>query len=306
MTNIIALPTIKLAHPPPDDPLRIVAREAFLRFRPQNKTPDGTLKMLVQEIRRAPAEWPPDLLPPDDIQTLRLWSRDDDWEAQYRTRQVQETLNSPELQPHHRLAQMLKQRKSFEMALTHARDRIELPDASPLDFKTHDRLWSQVRELDTEVDRLEELVRRREYERTGAHQSLWTRRTDEIFQELQQQYVGYGQVYLILCRSAAEVRTRIEMMNDSGRDVPASEFDKLYHLQTATIAQLQKYTETMKSSVVGEEVQTAIRKLLSIIESEVGTENPYIMERIVRAVRQRLEGADSASEAPRARLSGAE
>jgi hypothetical protein len=260
-------------------------RTAYLRLRPVAATPEGCVELMRQEWDRQGRVFDP---------LGRVDGTLPEWEAAYQLQQAQELLSRPELDPTVQLREVLETRGELghqraEIATQISQSGIE--GAGDL-YDRWNALTKQLDQLDRKAATLRDSVQRNVLERTTPPRDLthWSAREDAIFEALARQYTGYGQVYELLCRQVAEVRVKMEMAQASGREVPIEEFQKLHRLNVDVIAQLQKYTETLKSVALGEEVQTAVRRILAIVEQEVAAENPHLWRRVVTAIRQRVEG----------------
>lgn len=264
----------------------LIHKEAYLRFRALNRSEDGTVRMMIQAQDRG--DLPPPKIDPTQIKTLTPM-----WESEYQQLHTHHTLSLPDIDPRQDLQHAITTRQTIrEQLQTLHQEMQSSADPQRWMYEAYERLYKQDLELSKDIERLDNKIRKHESERVdGAQQEHWYQRRSILYQELQRQYQGYGSVYEFLCTALAEARVKLEQAQQSGRELSTDEFAKLIQTQTTIINQLQKYTETMKNQTVPQEVQEVAQSIMRCVEQEVASENPHLWQRVVKAVRQHVEGA---------------
>lgn len=112
-------------------------------------------------------------------------------------------------------------------------------------------------------------------------------------QKLEKEYEGRGPVYKMLCAQAAAAYAAVEDMQKRGKTFGHPEHDQAHDRFLASIAQIQKHTESMKTEVL-EEKMVLIReefgeRILRIVERHVGNQ-PLLMKRILDDIESGGEG----------------
>lgn len=110
------------------------------------------------------------------------------------------------------------------------------------------------------------------------------------FNDLKQQFDG-GPHYDLLCERVAGLHVRLKRMEAGAREYPAIEHARLNQQLLKYIAQLQRYTEAMKSEQISAEAQDVAEKILIIVERSLSTSYPELWHVVVTDVRRALESA---------------
>lgn len=265
------------------------ARKIWERCRPaavsQERAIDAAVRILRDHRERLPV-----FAPPPDKELLLRMAINEGWEEQYQARRLKDVLGDNE--PARRLDDLRALRDERALlvearsnALAPIRDGDELSRDNASAYEKYSNL---VMRLDGQIQTLEREVRAAALERSDNAASIWATRENELYKHMTHTYGGNGPAYEMLCRQLAEIRTRVEQVRASGRDIPPEEFDRIHKLQVSVIAQIQKHTETTKSETLTRDVNAAALAILHLIESEVADEYPTLWVRIVNRVQQRL------------------
>ena len=202
-----------------------------------------------------------------------------------------DAVQNPLLDPTARLNTVLEELERAHLELERARYECdEIPPGTPPDViesllrkqRTAYRRWFEVQQ---QALSLEQEARRRQLESLAHYQSRFKQTYDDLFE----QYGDLGPHYRILVERAASIDARINVIEQSGRDLPLDELVELNKLHTSLINQLQRYTEATKTESLTRQTQDTINQLLVIIEHRVAPSNPTLWREIVHDVRQTVE-----------------
>lgn len=277
-----AVPPI-LAAPPEADPAIRIARNLFLKLRPDCPSESAAIArlqtVLATQRARLPAE-----APPADLGLLQGWAMEYGWERAYDTSNAKDSLKGE-------IARARSMFKEAQEYLSHAREALDVhlktdPDApraplSEVGAKIFNTLSSQVLRWQAAVGEAEDRLRKLLSE--GQTQDSIVR-VEEVYQQYLEQYQGLGPQYAHMCKQAAIITVRIEQMNSSGRSVPHDEFSKMQDTYIKVISQLQRYTESTKSESISKDTIEMVKALLKMGEGIVGEKAPLVWNEYVKAV----------------------
>jgi hypothetical protein len=202
-----------------------------------------------------------------------------------------DAVSSPLLDPTERLNTTLEELSRAHLELERARyEADEIPPGTPPDQieqvlrkqRTAYRRWFEIQQQATQ---LESEARRRQLE--SLH--LYKQRFQQTYDDLYAQYGDLGPHYRILVERASAIDARINIIENSGRDLDTSEIVELNKLHTSLVNQLQRYTEATKTESLTRQTQETIQQLMIIIEHRVAPSNPTLWREIVHDVRQTVE-----------------
>ena len=115
----------------------------------------------------------------------------------------------------------------------------------------------------------------------------WQRFYNATRDELAAKYASYGPQYRLLCDMVASTWTHIRRAEAQGLEVSTPEFTRSMELLRRLIDQGQRYTEARKSEIVTNEVNSAVRETLLIVEAHL-QDQPDLFRSIVLDVRDRV------------------
>jgi hypothetical protein len=207
-----------------------------------------------------------------------------------------DAVQSPLLDPTERLNTTLEELSRAHLELERCRYEADgIPPGTPPDAieavlrkqRTAYRRWFEIQQQATT---LESEARRRQLE--SLH--LYKTRFQQTYDDLYAQYGDLGPHYRILVERAAAIDARINIIENSGRDLPTDELVELNKLHTSLVNQLQRYTEATKTESLTRQTQETIQQLMIIIEHRVAPSNPTLWREIVHDVRTQVEAIQSA------------
>lgn len=106
---------------------------------------------------------------------------------------------------------------------------------------------------------------------------------EKAFKAIFKDYNGKGQAYRLLCQRAASAWATLEQLEASGILPGNPEHSKVNGDFLAIIAQIQKYTETLKSEIQETKLHDFGDRILKIVERNLQNQ-PVVMKRILAEV----------------------
>jgi len=115
----------------------------------------------------------------------------------------------------------------------------------------------------------------------------WNDHYEAVRAEMLSKYARLGPQYRLLCEMVASAWTHIRRAEVTGLEIKTPEYTRAMELVRRLIDQAQRYTEARKSEIIVNEVNSAVRETLLIVETHL-QDNPELFRTIVLAVRDRL------------------
>jgi hypothetical protein len=132
-------------------------------------------------------------------------------------------------------------------------------------------------------------VRRRKLE--APLQGSWAGEHVRLRTELQEQYSGLGPQYDLLCDNAAATAIMLRQLETSGGDFDMDTWKTLHELHLKYLAQLQRYTEAMKSESINRQTQEIVVEVVRVFETHFGNAYPEVWKRATGELKLLVDGA---------------
>lgn len=147
----------------------------------------------------------------------------------------------------------------------------------------YQRMWMEARNRLSAVEKQTNTEKDR-FLATGP----WKQTKDRIFKRLIRDYKGRGEVYRSLCDRLASVQAALARLENEGR-IETELYRDLTSSHTNIVAQIQRYTESMKTEIMETHVQEVGQSILQIIEPLL-LNQPQLFDRIIDAIEANVDG----------------
>lgn len=202
-----------------------------------------------------------------------------------------EAVAHPALDPTSRLNTITEELNRALLELERARFELDdLPPGTPetqieLALRKQRNSYRRWYEIQAQATQLEQEARRRQLESLSLFQQRFTQTHDDLMEH----YGDLGPQYRLLVERLAAIDAKLNIIDNSQRDVSIQEISELNKLHTSLMNQLQRYTEATKTESLTRQTQETIQQLLIIVEHKVAPSNPQLWREIVHDVRTAVE-----------------
>lgn len=274
------VPRLPVPNPPstpyPED--RVWAEDQYRALRSQGLEPHTALSM-IETLSKAQQH-------PLQSRDLLSWADADRWELAVRGERNQQTLLLPGLDPDALMRSLISQREQTFDVWQAATLEVQSPSRSPRAAIEYQVAVQSLRQIDDQIRQVTMDIARRYAEQMA--RAKWRDRLEEVRTALLTRYRVRGPQYEVLANQLAMAEVKMEMLAESPTPEDPREYATLATIVRTLTNQLQKYTESIKTEVIREEVNEAVVKVLTLVEHHVAPENPQMWKRLVDDIERRM------------------